>query len=174
MSGTETLNFKQLVDAHYTSLYRFAYSLAGNEHEAGDLTQHTYFIYANKGSTIRDTSKIKSWLFTTLYREFLRLRRLDKRVQAQDHETLDTILPPVASDIVTTLDGASAVAALEQLDETYRAPLALFYLQDLSYKEIAETLDIPLGTVMSRLARGKAALKKILADRTRSPFPPVT
>jgi RNA polymerase sigma-70 factor (ECF subfamily) len=171
MSGTETLNFKQLVDAHYTSLYRFAYSLAGNEHEAGDLTQHTYFIYANKGSTIRDPSKIKSWLFTTLYREFLRLRRHDKRVQSQDHETLDTLLPPVPSDIVTTLDGASAVAALSHLDETYRAPLALFYLQDLSYKEIAETLDIPLGTVMSRLARGKAALKKILVERTRSPFP---
>jgi RNA polymerase sigma-70 factor (ECF subfamily) len=170
MTGTETINFKQLVDAHYSSLYRFAYSLAGNEHEAGDLTQHTYFIYANKGSTIRDRSKIKSWLFTTLYREFLRLRRQDKRVQSQDHEMLDVIMPPVPSDVVNALDGASAVAALEQVDETYRAPLALFYLQDLSYKEIAETLDIPLGTVMSRLARGKACLKKILSDRTR-PLP---
>jgi RNA polymerase sigma-70 factor (ECF subfamily) len=170
MTGNETLNFKQLVDVHYTSLYRFAYSLAGNEHEAGDLTQHTYFIYANKGSTIRDTSKIKSWLFTTLYREFLRLRRLDKRVQAHDHEMLETHTPPVASDVVATLDGATAVAALGQLDESYRAPLALFYLQDLSYKEIAEALDIPLGTVMSRLARGKAHLKKVLAERVR-PLP---
>jgi RNA polymerase sigma-70 factor (ECF subfamily) len=170
MTGNETLNFKQLVDEHYSSLYRFAYSLAGNEHEAGDLTQHTYFIYANKGSTIRDTTKIKSWLFTTLYREFLRLRRQEKRTQPQDHEMLDAQLPPVGPDVVSTLDGAGAVAALEQIDEAYRAPLTLFYLQDLSYKEIAETLDIPLGTVMSRLARGKAHLKKILTERSRT-FP---
>jgi RNA polymerase sigma-70 factor (ECF subfamily) len=168
MTGNESLNFKELVDAHYSSLYRFAYSLAGNEHEASDLTQHTYFIYANKGSTIRDPSKIKSWLFTTLYREFLRMRRSAKRTQPQEHEMLEAEAPVVNPEIVSALDGASAVAAVALLDETYRAPIVLFYLQDLSYKEIAAVLEIPLGTVMSRLARGKAQLKKLLSDRTRS------
>jgi RNA polymerase sigma-70 factor (ECF subfamily) len=69
---------------------------------------------------------------------------------------------------MATVDGASTVAALEQLEESYRAPITLFYLQDLSYKEIADVLEVPIGTVMSRLSRGKAQLKKILLEHPRS------
>ncbi len=168
MIGNLSLDFQKLVDEHYSSLYRFAYSLAGNEHEASDLTQHTFFIYANKGSSLRDTTKVKSWLFTTLYREFLRQRRSAQRTQPQDEETLELSAPVVNSDVMATVDGASAVAALEQLEESYRAPIALFYLQDLSYKEIADVLEVPIGTVMSRLSRGKAQLKKILLEHPRT------
>ena len=72
-----TQAFTQLVDAHYTALYRFALSLARNGADAGDLVQQTFFIWATKGESLRDASKAKSWLFTTLYREFLRGRRRD-------------------------------------------------------------------------------------------------
>ena len=60
------------------------------------------------------------------------------------------------------MDASSAVESLQDVDEIYRLPLTIFYLQDLSYKEIAGTLELPIGTVMSRLSRGKAQLKSIV------------
>ena len=63
--------FNQLVDAHYTPLFRFALSLTRNSSDAGDLTQQTFFIWAKQGHALREASKAKSWLFTTLYRDRL-------------------------------------------------------------------------------------------------------
>jgi predicted DNA-binding protein YlxM (UPF0122 family) len=60
------------------------------------------------------------------------------------------------------LDAALVLDALQALDDNFRAPLAMFYLENLSYKEIAEMLELPLGTVMSRLSRGKAQLRRRL------------
>jgi RNA polymerase sigma-70 factor (ECF subfamily) len=78
-------------------------------------------------------------------------------------------LPPGEADIaaeevdrVAKMDAASVIAALQSVDEVFRAPLTLFYLEELSYQEIAETLDVPIGTVMSRLSRGKAQLRAAL------------
>jgi len=156
--------FTQLVDAHYTPLYRFALTLAKNSADAGDLVQQTFFIWATKGHGLREMSKAKSWLFTTLYREFLRGRRRDARATSLED------LPPAEADVaaeevdrVARMDAASVVAALQSVDEVFRAPLTLFYLEDLSYQEIAETLDVPIGTVMSRLSRGKTQLRAALA-----------
>jgi RNA polymerase sigma factor (sigma-70 family) len=155
--------FSQLVDAHYLPLYRFALSLAKNSADAGDLVQQTFFIWATKGHGLRETTKAKSWLFTTLYREFLRGRRRDSRATS-----LEDLAPGEADvaaeeiDRVAKMDAASVVAALHSVDEVFRAPLTLFYLEDLSYQEIAETLDVPIGTVMSRLSRGKAQLRAAL------------
>ncbi len=156
--------FTQLVDAHYASLYRFALSLARNSADAGDLVQQTFFIWATKGHGLREAAKAKSWLFTTLYREFLRGRRRDARSTSLED------LPPGEADVaaeevdrVARLDAATVMTALQSVEEVFRAPLTLFYLEDLSYQEIAETLDVPIGTVMSRLSRGKAQLRTALA-----------
>lgn len=160
--------FTQLVDAHYEALYRFALSLARNGADAGDLVQQTFFIWATKGDSLREADKAKSWLFTTLYREFLRGRRRDARATSIED------LPPGEQDIaaeevdrVARLDAGTVMAALQSVDEVFRAPLTLFYLEDLSYVEIAATLDVPIGTVMSRLSRGKAQLRAALAREER-------
>lgn len=156
--------FTQLVDAHYAALYRFALSLARNSADAGDLVQQTFFIWATKGHGLREAAKAKSWLFTTLYREFLRSRRRDARATSLED------LPPGEADLaaedvdrVARLDAATVMVALQSVDEAFRAPLTLFYLEDLSYQEIAGALDVPIGTVMSRLSRGKAQLRAALA-----------
>ena len=156
--------FTQLVDAHYTSLYRFALSLARREADACDLVQQTFYIWATKGDALREETKAKSWLFTTLYREFLRGRRREARATSIED------LPPGEQDIVAEevdrvakMDAATVVAALQAVEETFRAPLTLFYLEDLSYLEIAAALDVPIGTVMSRLSRGKTQLRAALA-----------
>ncbi len=158
--------FTQLVDAHYTPLYRFALSLTKSSSDACDLTQQTFFIWAKKGDQLRDGSKAKSWLFTTLYREFLRGRRRAEHVTAlEDLGPVEADPPAPEVDLVTGLDASLVVEALLEVDEAYRAPLTLFYLQDLSYKEIAETLEVPIGTVMSRLSRGKSQLRTALARK---------
>jgi RNA polymerase sigma factor (sigma-70 family) len=155
--------FTQLVDAYYTPLYRFALSLARSQADACDLVQQTFYIWATKGESLRETAKAKSWLFTTLYREFLRVRRRSGRATSIED------LPPGEQDIaaedidrVARLDAATVVTALQAVDEVFRAPLTLFYLEDLSYLEIAEALEVPIGTVMSRLSRGKAQLRAAL------------
>jgi len=162
MSENPEIDFRQLVADYYQPLYRFAYSLCKNEHEACDLTQQTFVVYAEKGDSLRDAGKVKSWLFTTLYREFLRIRRRSANMAVHEPEIIEAEAPIVEPSLVSKLDGKSAVAALEKVETAYREPLILFYLKDLSYKEIAETLEIPIGTVMSRLSRGKVQLKKAL------------
>jgi RNA polymerase sigma-70 factor (ECF subfamily) len=155
--------FTQLVDAHYASLYRFALSLARREADACDLVQQTFYIWATKGDALREAGKAKSWLFTTLYREFLRGRRREARATSiEDLPMGEQDIAAEDVDCVAKMDAASVVAALQAVDETFRAPLTLFYLEDLSYLEIAATLDVPIGTVMSRLSRGKTQLRAAL------------
>lgn len=162
----ESPGFQQLVDAHYAPLYRFALSLTKSSDDACDLTQQTFYIWATRGNSLRDKSKAKTWLFTTLYREFLRIRRRGSRMSSIED------LPPSAQDPVdlnnddmSQLDYQIVFQALQDIDENFRAPLSLFYLKDMSYQEISEILEIPIGTVMSRLSRGKNHLRAAIAKR---------
>jgi RNA polymerase sigma-70 factor, ECF subfamily len=160
---THELDLEAVVGRFYASLYRFALSLTKNEAEASDLTQQAFFILAQRSHQIRDTSKVKCWLFTTLRREFLRSLRIQS-----SHPHVEFIPefhdgPAISADALRTLDAKAVIDALDQIEATYRTAVELFYLSELSYKEIAQTLDIPIGTVMSRLSRGKEQLKTILA-----------
>lgn len=159
-----SLDFERLVEEYYMPLYRFALSLSRKESDAADLTQQTFFLWASKGHQLRDKSKVKTWLFTSLYREFLgRKRQQDRFVDAES--TAEAIsAQAVPASVVNQLDGDIVQRALLDLDEVYRAPLTLFYLQQHSYKEIAEMLEVPIGTVMSRISRGKDQLRKVLVE----------
>lgn len=163
--------FAELVDAHYQALFRFGMSLTRSADRASDLVQETFCIWAAKNEQLRDRSKAKTWLFTTLHREFLNQRR---RAAKYSDEPLDEgkaeALVASDEDAERHMDGQRAMDLLNELDESYRAPVALFYLQQHSYKEIAEILDIPIGTVMSRLSRGKEMLRRrMMAEPSSAP-----
>jgi RNA polymerase sigma-70 factor (ECF subfamily) len=157
------LDFEKLVEAYYLPLYRFALALSRSETDAEDLTQETFYIWGSKGHQLRDGSKVKTWLFTSLYREFLAGKRHQERfVETDGNEELTTEETELSNSLVNQLDGAIAQKALLALPEYYRTPLSLFYLKELCYREIAEILGVPIGTVMSRISRGKIALRKSL------------
>src|SRR6266704_4172335 len=153
-------DFEQIVSQHYEPLYRFAFSLTRAEADACDHTQQTFYIWATKGHQLRDRSKVKSWLFTTLHREFLNIRK--KVVRFPHVELIDAHedLPSISPETISTLDAARVLEFLGQVQEPYRAALSLFYLEDYSYKEIADILEVPLGTVRSRISRGIMQLQK--------------
>ena len=158
----ESLDFESLVAVYYEPLYQFAFSLTRDEADACDLVQQTFCIWANKGHQLRDITKVKTWLFTTLHREFLGARRKLVRFPQVELENAEAELPVVSPPTGSRLDSAQVLALLAQLDEVYQAPVALFYLQDYSYNEIAVILEVPLGTVKSRLSRGLGHLHQLL------------
>ncbi len=158
----ESPDFEILVSRYYEPLYQFAFSLTRDEADSYDLVQQTYYIWANKGHQLRDITKVKTWLFTTLHREFLGGRRKLVRFPQVELEGAEADLPVVSPPTGSRLDAAQVLVLLAQLDEVYQAPVALFYLQDYSYNEIAAILEVPLGTVKSRLSRGLCHLHQLL------------
>jgi len=156
------LDFESVVARYYEPLFQFAFSLTRAEADACDLTQQTFYVWATKGHQLRDATKVKTWLFTTLHRAFLEGRRRQVRFPHYELEEVPLDLPTLSPATVNQLDSAQVLHALAQVDEIYQAPVALFYLEDCSYKEIAEILNVPIGTVKSRMARGIAQLQTIL------------
>jgi RNA polymerase sigma factor (sigma-70 family) len=162
-------NFQRLIDTWYDPLYRFALSLARNGDDALDLTQQTFARWAQKGGTLRDPAKAKSWLFMVLYREFLDSRRLRRREVLGDTDAVLDLEPVRSNSAETRIDSSAAIAALWELDEIFRVPITLFYLENHSYREIAEILKLPLGTVMSRISRAKVQLREKLQNTSARP-----
>lgn len=161
------LDFEVLVDRYYAALFRFALSLTRKESDALDLTQQTFWLWARKGHQLQDPAKVKSWLFTTLHREFLQGQRRSTRFPHHELEEVPEEIPSVPSTMVNDLDGGIIVECLGRIDSVFQAPLALFYLEDHSYQEIADILSIPLGTVKSRIARGIAQLQSVVMERQK-------
>lgn len=153
-------SFELLVHEWYDRLYRFALSLTRNREDALDLTQQTFIRWAEKGQQLRDRQRVKSWLFTVLYREFVDGWRSNKHFENQPADDVLKFVPAETTSPDVSADAKLAMDALWQLEETFRAPLTLFYLKDHSYREIAEILEVPIGTVMSRLARGRKHLRE--------------
>jgi RNA polymerase sigma-70 factor (ECF subfamily) len=162
------LEFQSLVDLHYGPLYRFAMSLTRAENDACDLVQQTFLTWAAKGHQLQDRSKVKSWLYTTLHRAFLESRRRTTRFPHLELAEAEAELPSVELDLVDHLDAQDVVRLLDHVDEQFQAAVALFYLEEYSYNEIASILEIPLGTVKSRIARGLIQLKALVLRQVSS------
>src|SRR6266478_3994979 len=135
--------FGELVAEHYKPLYKFAFSLTRAEADASDLTQQTFYLWATKGHQLRERSKAKTWLLTTLYKIFLQARRRQTRFPQRGlDEVAPEDLPAASPPPGDRLDSAQVLRALAQVDEVYQGAVALFYLEDCSYKEIAEILEV--------------------------------
>ena len=161
-------NFEAIASKYYEPLYRFALSLTGAEADACDLTQQTFYIWATKGHQLLDRRKVKAWLFTTLHREFLSIRQRAVRFPHVELNDANDDLPVIPVTMVEKLDGAGLIESLATIPEPYRAALSLFYMQDYSYKQIADILGIPLGTVRSRISRGIRLLQNSMSAGMRA------
>mgnify|MGYP001300132811 CR=1 FL=1 len=163
----------ELVNEYYERLYRFAYRLSGSAADAEDLTQQTFLTAQTSLHQLREPEHAKAWMFTILRNTYLKGRRRRKQAEIVSLET--TGEPSETIDEAAQLRLEELQAVLDELPEEYREPLVLFYFQEFSYKEIAELLEVPLGTVMSRLARGKKHLRHRLAaeesDSLTTPSP---
>lgn len=173
--GRGKLDFQSLVDLHYGPLYRFAMSLTRTENEACDLVQQTFLIWASKGHQLNEDSKAKSWLFTTLHRCFLESRRRITRFPHHEISEVEAELPNVEPELANRIDAQQLLRLLDHVDPQFQAAVSLFYLEDCSYNEIAAILEVPLGTVKSRIARGLTQLKALVlrrepaSDQTKEP-----
>lgn len=161
--------FEAIVGEHYESLFRFALSLTRTEFDARDLTQETFCVWAAKGHQLRDIAKVKTWLFTTLHRAFLQALRRQSRFPQLELEESMKQLPVCAPEPAYQLDSSQVLAALARVDDLLQAAVALFYLEDPSYKSIAAILNVPVGTVKLRIARGIAQLREILISDSNTP-----
>jgi RNA polymerase sigma-70 factor, ECF subfamily len=139
-------------------------SLTRAESDACDLVQQTFLTWATKGHQLQDPSKVKSWLFTTLHRAYLEPRRRSARFPHLEISEAEAELPHVEPDLVSHLDAQEVLQLLSRVDVQFQAAVALFYLEDYSYGEIADILEVPVGTVKSRISRGLRQLKQLVLD----------
>lgn len=162
------IDLQAVVSDHYAAVYRFGYALTKNESDAADLTQETFLALMKHHGGIREPEKARCWLFTTLRREFLRKLRSRTLHREVPFCTEEHNIPTTGIGAVRPIDAKLVLEELANIDERYRSVLELFYLGDLSYKEISTVLRVPVGTVMSRLSRGKEQLRRALGDNYAS------
>ena len=157
--------FDVFVFPHAKVIYDSALRLCGNMDEAEDLMQETFFYAVKNFSQLKDHGKCKYWLFSILLNLFLKdvergKRRTDMEFDLFTHNVCD--VRQIESEYLKDEVEKNIRDILDKLDERLKRPIQLFYYDLLSYKEIAEVLNVPIGTVMSRIARGKVYLKKEL------------
>lgn len=157
MSGSPAPTIAELIERHSALLYRYAYRLSGSAADAEDLTQQAYLVAQQKLHQLREASAAKSWLCTILRNEYLRGCH-----QRPAELRLDQVREPLERDDESVVDEEALQQALQELTEEYRSAVVLYYFHELSYQEVAQALQIPLGTVMSRLSRGRSQLKSQL------------
>jgi RNA polymerase sigma-70 factor (ECF subfamily) len=149
---------QRLVDEHYVSLYRYAFRLTGSGSDAEDLTQEAFCKAQLKFEQLRDSGRAKSWLFSILRNVYLHRLRADKRERLVSLSDLGDLAEPLPAPL-PLVEPERLQEALNELPEVFRTPVILYYFEEFSYRDIAEQMDLPLGTVMSRLARAKAYLR---------------
>jgi RNA polymerase sigma-70 factor (ECF subfamily) len=150
-----------LVEAHYTVLYRYAFRLSGSAADAEDLTQQAFLTAQEKLDQLRVAENAKAWLFAIVRNAYLKTRRGPAGAATIPLQHLAE--PPQATDGSPDLSGDELTQLLAELPEEFRIPLVLFYFEDMSYRDIATALELPIGTVMSRLYRARQQVGEKLA-----------
>ncbi|MDB5344613.1 MAG: sigH [Schlesneria sp.] len=153
----------ELIEEHSTLLYRYAYRLTGDAADAEDLVQQTFLLAHQRGQQLREAAAARGWLISIVRNVFLKSIRHRNRGRSLEEidepQTTDAALDvPVHLELLQE--------ALLELAEEFRSPLVLYYFEEFSYQDIAQQMGVPIGTVMSRLSRGKAYLKRRLTETT--------
>jgi len=149
---------QKLVQQHYEGLYRYAFRLCGSAADAEDLTQEAFCQAQLKLGQLHDSDRIKGWLFSILRNTYLHRLRDSRRHQVVPLDCIADV-PERPAEPLPEIDSKALQDLLNGLPEDFRTPLILYYFEDFSYRAIAEQMDVPIGTVMSRLARAKAHLR---------------
>jgi len=176
VSGLGNKDFERLAVPLLDGLFNFACWLSGNPDEARDLVQET-FVKSLKGfSSFREGTNFRAWMFRILRNTFLTSRTgLERRNTQQEDEdgfeesyvTGET--PEIA--LIRRADTELIREGILRLPQSFREVLLLVEVEEMKYQEVAEALDIPVGTVMSRLARARKQLRRHVSDilKTKKP-----
>jgi RNA polymerase sigma-70 factor, ECF subfamily len=160
--------FEELALPLLPSLYNHAFWLTRNHAEAEDLVQETFSKALRAFDSFQPNTNFKAWIFRILRNTFLTSRTgiaTSRTVFLEDHpDVLDTTdASPTPEDNLIRLDNQAALhAALEQLQPQLREALLLCDVEEVKYKDIALILDVPIGTVMSRISRARRTLRQLL------------
>lgn len=146
--------FCEYVDKYRVDLYIMALSILKNEADAEDAVSNAILKAYENRNQIRAFQKFKPWILTITKNEALKIKR--KRLLLPGDETVEAMLKPVYAQYDELWD------ALQQVKEEYREVLVLFYYEGFSLRDIAKFVGIPVGTVKSRLSRGRQELKNAL------------
>jgi RNA polymerase sigma-70 factor (ECF subfamily) len=158
-------SFEEVAMPHMNDLFRAASSMLGSRTEAEDIVQETYLQAWKSFHRFTPGTNCRAWLFKILFHVVQHHRRkwFKFKIVKEEEENLEATLvyePPVPQD----LSDEDVLAAFRQIPQAYREVVLLSDVYDFTYKEIHETLDIPIGTVMSRLSRGRQLLRAELSD----------
>jgi len=149
---------------HLKRLYGTAYRMTSNAADAEDLVQESLLRAFRGFERFEAGTNLRAWLFTILYR--VRADLLRRQGRTPRMEELDEEGPPVPPPQEELSRGGEDLArAIAGLPEAFRAAVVLRDVEELTYGEIAEVLQVPMGTVMSRIHRGRAQLRVVLAGR---------
>jgi RNA polymerase sigma-70 factor, ECF subfamily len=157
---------------HIDGLYSYALALSRNRVDAEDLVQETYLRAIPAVRRLRKESNIKSWLYTILRNIWLNQTRQPRVVIQMSGMDIDQLMPefhvPAVKDphssLITRLDQEQVRQAISQLPPEFREIILLREFEELSYQEIADVLNCPIGTVMSRLGRARSKLRLLLSS----------
>lgn len=160
-----------LIEPHIPALRRFAWSLLRDGQGADDLVQDCLERAVGRWQTRRADGDVRAWLFAILNNCFLSDRRRDKR--RGPHLPLEDIVvePSVEAQQDAGLHYMDVARAFEQLPEEQRSVILLIGIEDMPYAEAAMVLGVPIGTVMSRLSRGRERLRQLVAGEASVPQP---
>lgn len=167
----EAARFEQAVLPHLTAAYNLARWLTGNDHDAEDVVQESYLRALKFFPGFRGGSS-RPWLLAivrnTCYTWMRRNRMAEPGLELDEEMYVDTTSPSPEAILLATARGDLVRRALEELPAEFREIVILREMEGLSYKEIAEVTSVPVGTVMSRLARARARLQKLLGEANPS------
>ena len=175
--AVQAADFEEEALPHLDAVYRFALRLSGSEAAAEDLVQETFLRAFRAWDQYTPGTQCKSWLFTICRNVFLRQRDRGKRHDEIVEEHASREGPSPVNPVWTAAQGVDpegsffasivddeVLRAIDDLPEEYRTAVVLSDLEGLPYNEIAELMDVPVGTVKSRLFRGRRQLQKVLYD----------